>query len=261
MKIFLFAFFGSLTAYGQTIVTEGPSVSSSAVVVPHHAFQFETGIKYDQGGSTNYWKHRPISLTFPYALLRFGATEKIEIRATGYFISTSSLFLSSVDFGFNKVGIGVKFQILDKPEGPTKIALISHLNFYNRGITNQEVYVNLALSHSLAPNHSIGVNAGVKYNLYIGKFSYSGYASFNSSFIYTAKLNKKLSLFSELFAELNNFSFMNTGCDVGLLFQPLENIQLDCNFGAGPYLENPDFWSITEYHWYTSIGLNVLINN
>jgi len=245
---------------GQTIGTEAPSVSASAVTVPKNGIQFEStfGMSVYQGapGFANY------TFSTPALLVRWGIAEKFELRATGVY----NIFKGSTGvktYRMNGVGLGGKYEILNKPEGNTQMAIIANANLYNQNSPFVGGSLTYALSHSFTGEHSIGFNAGIGHSLRQQPYIYEGMTSFSSSLIYNFQFNEKMCVFGEFYGSTSNhvtkeYSIKNVypysasfGADLGFLFLLRDNIQLDFAAGTNEF----DF-----KNFYASLGFNILLN-
>lgn len=247
-------------SFGQTISTEAPSVSASAVTVPKNGIQFEStfGASMRQGTSEN----TSYLFSTPSLLMRYGIAEKFELRATAVYniIQPSS---GVKIHRMNGVGIGGKYEILNKPDGNTQMAIIAHANLYNQNSPFVGGSLLYALSHSFTDQHSIGFNAGIGHSLQQQPNFYEGMSTINYSLIYNFQFNEIMCVFGEFYGSSFNrvvkeyssktvYGFTGSyGFDLGFLFLLQDNIQLDFAAGTNEF---------TFDNFYGSLGFNILLN-
>ena len=274
MKCLMFMLICGSTAFSQTIVAEAPSVSASALTVPQSAFQVEMALKFDREFESNS-DDKLYRYSMPYSLLRYGVTRKIEVRTTVNVNRLSDNGSTLPQYLFNEIGVGAKFQILDRGDTLPKIAIITHFNLYNQEHPFKGASVNLAFSNSFGPNHSIGLNAGITQDLYAQPNLVITNTTLNASLIYAVKLSEKISVFGEYFTSLANSTTKNfaiitsqipfrdkSGVDFGIQFFPMENIQFDYNFGINHRTKSSVYsGDHVFYKLYHSLGFNILLNN
>jgi hypothetical protein len=253
----------AFNATSQTIITEAPSVSASAVTVPKNGFQIESTLTFS---STNeFAPYKSYTFGMPTALFRFGLFEKFELRATGTFnIFHNDLFIDPTRYKVRDIGIGAKYEILNKPEGKTQMAVIAHFNFWNQDNPYKASSIDYALNHNFNDRHSVGFNLGTRIDWRANNDSFSQViTTFRSSLIYNFSVNDKITLFGEVYGATAEWAqkspgfeyksgFQNSfGADLGILYLLRDNIQLDAAFGA----------SLDGERFNGSLGFNILLNS
>lgn len=257
--ILAIAFLGSASfTIGQTISTEAPSVSASATTVPKSSIQFESSLGIDANLVVKGYQSYTFNL--PSLLVRYGVTENIELRAT----ATHEMYQNYVGINtnrFNGVGIGAKFQVLNKPEGKTQMAVITDFNLYNQNNPYVGGTLTYALGHSFNDKHSLGFNAGIGYSFWQNPNIYNSITELSSSLIYNFQFNPKMCVFGEIYhsstkiiqkfgnSKIENEFELALGADIGFLFLLRDNIQLDLATGANLEFDN----------FYGSLGFNILL--
>lgn len=239
----------------QSISTEAPSVSASAVNVPSKSLQIESSFNYlYDSPSTEFAVHGFVA---PFVLIRYGIVDKIEIRATGSFDIRKNSFIGTASY-FNDAGVGIKYEILDANKS-TNLAFITHYSPYNFNEFNHVSTALIALSQLAGERHSLGANFGVVYDRSDAlNVIWHGY-DLKSSLIYNFKAHEQWTLFIECYSSLKNFrqfssnnhywGDLNLGVDFGFQFLLTDKIQLDYVSGFGLLANN-------QFH---SLGFNILI--
>jgi hypothetical protein len=205
------------------IVTDRPDQTESSLTVPSGAFQMESGI-------TASFQNDSRVLSVPNFLVRYGLSEKIELRLFNQVLdfrptSNSNRFQFIDDLQF-----GTKIQLMDKEESNTSIAILSHLilptgdEFF--GISKVGTMTRLCVSHKLTESIGLAYNVG-----------YQNFATPNGDLIYSLSLSKsvnsKFGFYVEpygLMVELEEFTL---AFDTGITYQPSPNIQWDFTYGNG----------------------------
>lgn len=214
----------SQSAVAQSISTDAPSVSAGATTVGGGIFQIESRIDYSDFDGVK-------TLKIPANLFRLGIGNKFELRMTNG-INNANSFTSLSPFT-----LGLKAQLLNKPEGKTQIALLLDLsrpNFKNKFYSGMTT---LSVNHALGEKNSIGYNFGFGYT-HQAFISTNEYFNFLSSLIYSYNLTDKLSLFAEVYGThmtLSGFSESNSSInfDAGILYLVNDRFQIDYSFGIG----------------------------
>lgn len=260
MKFLLaFLFIGSsVFAKGQTISTDAPSVSASANTVPKSSVQFEssfgTTLNVIMKGNETY------QFNLPSLLVRYGVADNIELRAS----ATHELYQNYAGIKTNRingVNIGAKFQVLNKPESKTQMALITDFNVYNQSNPYVGGSLIYALGHSFNDKHSLGFNAGIGHLFWQQPYVYHGITDLSSSLIYNFLFHPRMCVFGEIYGSSSKFVEKNSGIknedefelemgvDIGFLFLLKDDIQLD--FATGASLEFDSY--------YASLGFSILL--
>lgn len=207
------------------INTDRPSQTESSSVVPKGSFQIESGIQLDaQGfGRTN----TVPSYTIPITALRFGLTNRLELRMFNRILSGE--VGNEMRTGIGDLEVGFKYQIYSEDYSNSEFALVSQYTFITGSgefSSNQFSHIHkLAASHSLNNKLSFSYNIGTQFVETDFRF-----------FLITANLgyqvNEKVSIFIEPYTIANGFSgdlYMNTGSAISLT----DRSQFDFSFGTG----------------------------
>lgn len=222
----------SATGFSQSISTEAPSVSASAVTVPKGFLQGELsgGLSVDNNGPETEIRSNEL----PFLLLRYGISERWELRMrhnTSFTRNNGIGNYRSTDFG-----IGVKYAILPN-DSNTNLAIIGNFSPY-AGVSNSiEGNILTAFSHTFKGRHSIGTNVG--YTFYRINFGFPNpIARTNSllaSAVYSWQFLDCWTAFGEFYFNRSQFTIgdfdfdpsQSYGIDFGVQFLLTERIQLD----------------------------------
>jgi len=240
------------STYSQTISTEAPSVSASAVTVPKGFLQGELsgGIGVDNNGPETIVR----SNESPFLLLRYGISNRWELRMQH---NTSFSKTNGVgNYQYTNFGIGAKYAILPN-ESNTNLAVIGNFSPF-AGIENSiEGNLLIAFSHAFKERHSVGANVGYSLNRidFGAPNPITRRASFLASMVYSWQFLDNWTAFGEFYfnnsqSSIGDFDFdpeQAYGIDFGLQYLLTERIQLDWVSGF-----NLDY----KYQFH-SIGFNI----
>ena len=259
ITVYLFLISGIV--YGQTISTDAPSVSASATSVEKNVFQIESSFDYN-------YNENSYGLTLPFNLLKFGITDKIELRHTHSLVMYQSEFQNALEIDLGALGFGAKYAFFDSKNGNTQIGAIAQWEISPQSTPANTFSGVLALNHSLAEDHSLGFNLGSSYRIQKNDPQYrSSTIGVMSSLMYAYSFGERWSAFIEAYTNYfkgetvldggSDFDFefetMNYSGDVGILFLLKDNIQLDYVFGFGLGPDNRNY-----FH---SLGFNIMLNH
>ena len=252
LKTFILSLLLPAAGFSQSISTEAPSVSASAVTIPQGFLQAELSAGFEinnDGPSSSVWSNE-----LPFLLTRYGLSDRLEIRTQHRTRFTRTNGINN--YQYTSFGVGVKYSILPN-DGTTNLAVIANYSPFNGIWRAQQGDVTLALSQALMDKHSIGGNIGYsRFGISAEGFGvFSVQNSFQASAYYSWNFADKWTAFGEFyyqFSELTTngveeFSGSGYGIDFGLQYLLRENIQLDWVSGF-----NLD--SRTQFH---SLGFNI----
>jgi len=240
------------TGFSQSISTEAPSVSASAVTMPKGFLQGELSGGF---GIDNEFDTTLISSSeAPFLLLRYGLTDRFELRLQNH--TSLSKLGDQFNYRLRQIGIGAKYAILPN-DGNTNLAVIGTFSPRTANTWDAQQYdLTLAFSQSIGDNGSLGVNSG--YGLFnssaFGKEIVWRNHSIPASIVYSHQFFDRLTAFGEFYNSYGRSNFAgfksqgtNYGIDFGLQFLLTERIQIDWASGF-----NLNYRS--QFH---SIGLNI----
>ena len=249
--IFLSAIIFLSFSVNAQIVTERPTQSESATVLPQHSFQIESGMLYQKSGDET---NTPINITAPSTLFRYGLFKFMELRIiTAYqndvFMNTYYA-LPYINSGFNDMEVGTKIQIFKKENSKTEIAFVKHLLIPTGSI--QFTNYDYASINKIAVSHGITDYIGVGYNLGY-KYDFSGESTLLYSLSLGINVNTKFGFFIEPYGDLTEFSEHASSINGGVFYQVRDNLQADFSFGTG--INHPmNFYAV-------GFGWNISRNN
>lgn len=240
------------TGFSQSISTEAPSVSASAVTIPKGFLQgeFSAGFDINKGGANTLVK----SGELPFLLTRYGLTDRWEVRTQHRTRFTKTNGISN--YQYTSFGVGIKYSILPN-DGNTNLAVIVNYAPFNGIWRAQQGDITLAFSQALYEKHAIGGNVG--YSRFAVTAAGFGVISLQTAFpasaYYSFNFAEKWTAFGEFYYQYTNFSANgyqvssgdSYGIDFGLQYLLRENIQLD--WVSGFNLTNP-----YQFH---SLGFNI----
>lgn len=150
----------AVAASDEPIVGDRPDFTESAVTVPRGAFQLEAGLTRTDFGPSE-------ELAVGEALVRFGLTERLEIRALApsyVDVDLPGMFLGvGDDSGLSDSAVGVKFEIGD-PDGPFDWAILADTTLPTGddgfGSDDPQPTAKVLFGVDLTEGLSLGVNAG-----------------------------------------------------------------------------------------------------
>ncbi len=232
-------------SFAQTIATESPSFSAGATTVPKTIFQVETNlgvnISYD-----NLLVQTNINYVLPTTLLRYGLTNRLEVRAN------PTMNLSSNDYSLASMYLGLKYNIIGQKNEKFQMSVIANYGFpVAQNSVKMELNSIFTFNYDFSDKHSLGANVGYHFKdmRVITSQVYSN--NIFGTLIYNYKILDNLSCFVEgkYGSEINYFTpstanippssntFNSFYWDTGLLYQINDRMQLDYVFGMDlPYL-------------------------
>lgn len=213
------------------LVTDRPDQTESAVVVPLHSLQIETGFvrEFNKMGNITY-----VDYAFNSTLLRYGLLKKLELRVgMNYLGSRVEDFRSSVSkSGFGALNTGLKYQLLDEEGLKPGVAFLGNLAFpfsASDEFKSDQIAggLRVALSQSLSEKFSLGYNLGTEWD------GNSDAAAWFYSVSLGIGLTDKLGMFAESYGFLLKDMDNNHLLDAGFTFLILPNLQADVSGGFG----------------------------
>lgn len=217
----------SYSGFSQSIVTDRPDQTESALSVPVGSFQIETGMSlmyFSESGNS----YR--SFSGPSSLFRFGIIKGIELRVTNQFESLKNLDNEDDFSGMIDMMAGVKVELLNRENTNTKIALLSHLviptGSQDLTLNNYGTVNRLAFSHDLTDKLGLGYNIGYDY------FS-KGSGIMVGTLALGYSVTDKLGLFVEGYGNYIDFEDTYLNYDAGFTYLIKNNLQFDFSFASG----------------------------
>lgn len=233
--LFLLLLFGFFLR-AQTISSDRPGVGDGASIVLKNKFQLETGLefaRYRPGESYMFNQN-----TLPIALLRYGLSDKIELRLLqSYFVTDRPKLQGDYsNNGFSNTSIGAKFRLAENTDRGTQAALLFDLVVPTG---SQEVALNkflASLRHLFSWNFSEQANLTSNIGVY---WAEEQAISLTYSFAVGYAINDKWGVFIEPFGEVFQFDDFSIAIDGGLTYLLNSKMQFDASAGSGI---NNDFY-------------------
>ncbi len=213
------------------LVTDRPDQTESAVVVPLHSLQIETGFvrEVNKMGEVSY-----IDYAYNSTLLRYGLLNMLELRLGMEYLGSRVEELHAInrDNGFGALTTGLKYQLMDEEGLKPGLAFLGNLDL---PFTASEEFksdhlvagVRVALSQSLSDRFSVGYNLGTEWD------GNSDAAAWFYSVSLGIGLTEKLGMFAESYGLLLKNMDDNHLLDAGFTFLILPNLQADLSGGIG----------------------------
>lgn len=249
LTLLISLFFLTANVVGQSIVTDRPDQTESAVSVTPKSLQIESGILV---GYTENGDFSERTILAPTTLFRIGLFKGVELRMLSQFENLEINSAENADhYGISDLEIGAKVNLLNKEGVNTQIGILSHLVLPSgsKGLSGEDYgsISKLSIAHSLSENVALGYNLG---------FNYFG-NDFDDTWAITYTLSlgigitDKLSVYIEPFGETEDLEFDNytINVDAGFTYLINDRLQFDYSFGTG----------INETMNYMSVGCSWLI--
>lgn len=205
------------------IQTDGPSFTRANTLVPQGWTQLETRYQYTSS---------PTVSSFPQMDLRYGLTKQVELRAEWLGVDNGTNFRSSED-----LEVGAKIAVTDGNGWVPQSALVAEVftptgygaNAY-RQVTPELDYI---YGWSLPKNLSLGGSTGAIF----GQPQAPQVKQYYQSLVLGGTcLDGKLSTYYELYSLFgagNRQGAFQPSTDLGVLYRPRHNLQLDWRVGCG----------------------------
>ena len=243
-KSFLLILITNSSIFSQSLITDRPDQTESALTVSKNSLQIESGIIYENLKEDGVYTN---NYSIAGTLLRYGLTDILELRlGAAYLISKSRI----TNLGFENVLTGIKLNLSTEDEGVFDFGLFAHVylpigrSYFTSPSLEPEFIA--AISKSLSDNISLSGNLGSIYNSSIRK----------AVFFYTTALGISLSnelgmfieIYGEMISEINTTNYI----DAGFTFLISNNLQIDIS--AGKEI------SESASAWFLSTGVSIRFN-
>ena len=217
--------------HSQNISTDRPSNTDNSSTLNQGIFQVESGIINSSPYNLN---SRQINYTLPTILLRYGLSNKVELRLLEEYnffrLVTDSLLLYNPIPGVNSIHVGTKIQLFKKEHSSFELAFLTHFSLPNFSKPTQSLENTSKLLASYKFNNSLSLGSSLFYgNDYLN----NGNVNINYSLILSKSIKTKLSIFLEFYGTKNQNINTQHSIDAGLAYLIKENLQLDFYFGSG----------------------------
>jgi hypothetical protein len=247
--LFAFAVASSPMASGQSnetpaapppvpMVTDRPTDSASAVVVPRHTFQLELGYKFshseDDSASTDVQ-------VLPDLLARYGISHKVELRlaAGGWTVETVETGTGGEKRGFSDISLGTKIALVNESGRRSQMGILVDVSLPvgDEGFSNEYVVPKVLFlrSHDLTDRHGLTYNIGPSFVTSESNGESDTHVNLNYAVAVYGSIGGGFNLFGEFYGAfafgsngLNRHSFQ---AGTTILLRPL--FQIDIRGGVG----------------------------
>lgn len=215
------------------LVTDRPDQTESAVTVPLHHLQLETGFVQENDELLG-------NVFSNSTLLRFGVLNNMELRIAAEWLNyTKGAFGSSTKpKGWAAPAVGIKIAISEQNGLLPEMALLSHIALPRTGTDAfQTNYMNpdaiLAFAYTVSENASLGANLGAQWDD-------SGQTAGFYALVLGLSYTERLGIFLETYGYFVRNTDLDSRIDAGLTYLIMDNLQLDFSFGFGLSDISPD---------------------
>jgi len=242
----------SESVLSQELVTDRPDQTESSWVVPVGRLQIETGIVFEHEDPGAIDPAERSSLSVATTLVRFGLTERLEVRAAGEFLRETARLpctstsgdcgdgaAESVDEGLAGIAIGAKIAVVEESGWIPETSFLGHLTLPIGAAEFRSTYIvpdfRFSMSHSLGESFDVGCNLG-------GEWDDVG----GAAGVYTATLGfapaESFGTYVELFGRLPRGERPEHSFDGGIVWGAWPNAQFDLSGGVGLSAPAPDYY-------------------
>ncbi|MBI9070876.1 MAG: transporter [Melioribacteraceae bacterium] len=232
-RYFTIVLFFCLTTilFSQELVTDRPDFTESALVVPLHMIQVESGVEYSDFQSIE-------EFSYPNALFRIGVGNNLEVRFGLSGWTNVSVNDNSNNY-LNDLLFEAKYQITkDDVLFPTAIMLVSTLPTGDEEVSveSAEIGVKLATGYDINDKLGLGFNLGFISVESGGKREILSLASVAMGI----GITDKVSAFIEAYAEVPQNEVWQPVIDGGFTYLVTSKAQIDLYVGKGLNDYTPD---------------------
>lgn len=224
-----------LYSWGQSssIQTDRPDQTESPFTVPYNYFQIESGILYEKTSGIEK------TALLPTTLLKYGVSDRFEIRIIGDVVAQKSLSVSSI--GLDPITFGLKANLCHERGVFPEISIIGHLKTTKLSssslrTTHPAPDFRFTMQHTLSDRFILGYNIGAEWD---GE-------SARPTYIYTlttgASIYKELSGFVEVYGYFPIQGIQDHRIDGGFTYLLNHDLQLDLSAGIGLSKYSPDYF-------------------
>lgn len=238
----------SYSLRAQNIISDRPGIGDGVSIVPKNGFQLETGLEMArfQPGSDYVFSQN----TLPIALLRYGLSDKVELRLiqSYYFTDMPKLTGDYSNNGFSNISIGSKLKLTENADNGIQTAALLELIVPtgSKDVASNKFYVSLRYLHSWDFSERGNLNSNI--GAYWAEEQAIG---LTYSFAVGYAVNDKWGVFIEPFGDFYQFEDFSISIDGGVTYLINSRMQVDASVGTGL---NNDFYFI-------GLGFSWLIGN
>ena len=216
----------------NSIETDRPDITESAVVVPSGLYQLESGTLFENKNMTSEGiKINFHNYTIITSMLRVGLINNVELRFAGDYLNQTVMNSSnqSNNTGFANILAGAKYQFTKQEVSGQDLGIIIqlYLPVGNEVFTppNTEPEILLAYGKDFSETFSLSANIGSRWNGTDNLMIFLYSASFG------IKVNDYWDSFLELYGDASKGNPFNYNFDCGIAYRLLDNLQFDASIG------------------------------
>ncbi len=228
---------------GSEMVTDRPSRTQSASVIPRGYFQIETGVQYEEGIFPFFHANGSVSFnntevfTYNTSLFRYGLGDKVELRLIQN-IGSVRFNEISTDTEFGPTLIGAKVRLFESRHSGPQVSVLGHIGgpVLSDSGAGTQADLRLSLQQNLSEKLVLSTNLGVLLEDDLN----------DASTLYTLMLGYQISQRFSTYVEVFGNSGDNTversqqNMDVGFAYSVNANFQIDTYFGTAVSDFGPD---------------------
>lgn len=228
----------SFSLSAQTISSDRPGIGDGTSTLQRSQFQLETGVELmrRQAGKVNVFSQT----TLPIALLRFGVSDRVELRFIQSYFFTDLPKMTG-DFsksGFSNTSIGSKVKLTENAENGVQTAALLEVVIPTgtEDMTYDGFLISLRYLHSWDFSERGNLNSNIG-----GFWAEENGVSLTYSFAVGYAINDRWAVFIEPFGDFYEFEDFNISIDGGLTYLLNSKMQMDVSVGTGI---NSDYYFI-----------------
>jgi hypothetical protein len=248
--VFLFSNKVYSQEFTNPLVTDRPDQTESAVTVPLHSTQIETGFTFESFKEKVFVygdiREKNISVenySIAGTLLRYGLEDNVEFRLGGGYLVQKS---DDTYVDFDDIIVGLKINFFQEGSAPLDFGVLAHLIipvyplFSLREIEPELIF---AISRSISERFSVSANFGGSLDHQYVEIIYLYTLALGIS------LSDELGSFIEIYGNANESLTPVHNFDGGFTYLLSDNLQLDLSGGKGI--------SGTDSFWFVSTGVSL----
>lgn len=216
----------SIETFSQSIITDRPDQTESAVSILPGALQMETGLAYSINDSES---ESLRTIHGPTTLLRIGLVDRLEFRIQQQLLHVKGANNETVS-GFADTELGMKYQLSNPQTDGLSWALLTHVVIPtgSTAFSNPQTTGNLRLCAGVPLNPQTSLSGNLAY-FYAG--SDPNYLAFSLSF--ARSVGNRAGFFIEPYGSYADDKVFESYMDAGITYLWNSNLQLDFSFGVG----------------------------
>ncbi|RYG03770.1 MAG: transporter, partial [Chitinophagaceae bacterium] len=219
----------------DTIEADRPGETQATSTLSRKQFQVELGVQKEQQNKHDYF------LQHPDASLRFGITNRIELRAHLSEETHKIYSVNEIHHGLEPVEVGLKIKLWDKEEGKFQSSILAQIgipSLASKVFDPGKAYhkIRLLMENELTSKLKFGYNIGSDWN------EEEHHQNWIISCAPQLKLSDHVQVYIEEFSFLQEHSIPQHHLQGGLAYTFGKKIQLDASSGLGLNSASPDYF-------------------